>query len=68
MHEVDARGLSCPEPAMMALEAINAFPGEEIRILVSSAVSKQNVSEIAKKRGREVVVEQDGMDFILTVR
>ena len=68
MHEVDARGLSCPEPAMMALEAINEFPGEEIRILVSSAVSKQNVSEIARKRGREVSVEQDGMDFVLTVR
>lgn len=65
MQEVDARGLSCPEPALMAMEAINDFPGEKIRVLVSTATQKQNVTEIAQQRGRSVTAQQIGEDFEL---
>ena len=67
MHEVDARGLSCPEPALMAMEAINSFPGEEIRVLVSAASQKQNVTELAQSRGRKVTANQIGEDFELII-
>lgn len=68
MQEVDARGLSCPEPALMAMEAMNDFPDEEIRVLVSAAVQKQNVTEIAQKQGRQVTATQDGADFVLIIK
>ena len=63
MHEVDARGLSCPEPAMMAMDALDEFPDEPIKVLVSSATAKVNVSEIAAKRGRKVSVRRVGDDY-----
>ena len=68
MQEVDARGLSCPEPALMAMEAMNDYPDEEIRVLVSAAVQKQNVTEIAKKKGRQVTATQEGADFVLVIK
>ncbi|ANE21906.1 MAG: sulfurtransferase TusA family protein [Eggerthellaceae bacterium] len=68
MHEVDARGLSCPEPALMTVEAINEFPNEPFRVLVSNATSKQNVVEILTKRGRTPQVSQDGLDFVIDVK
>ena len=67
MQEVDARGLSCPEPALMAMEAMDSFPGEEIRVLVSTATQKQNVTELAQSKGRSVSATQEGADFILTI-
>ncbi len=68
MQEVDARGLSCPEPALMAMEAMNDYPDEEIRVLVSAAVQKQNVTEIAQKKGRQVTATQEGADFVLVIK
>ena len=68
MQEVDARGLSCPEPALMAMEAMNDFPNEEIRVLVSAATQKQNVTEIAVKKGRQVTATQEGADFVLIIK
>ena len=68
MQEVDARGLSCPEPALMAMEAMNEYPNEEIRVLVSAAVQKQNVTEIAQKQGRQVTATQEGADFVLIIK
>lgn len=68
MQEVDARGLSCPEPALMAMEAINNYPGEEIRVLVSTATQKQNVTELAQNKGRTATAAQDGNDFVITIK
>ena len=68
MQEVDARGLSCPEPALMAMEAMNDYPDEEIRVIVSTAVQKQNVTEIAQKKGRQVTATQEGADFVLVIK
>lgn len=68
MQEVDARGLSCPEPALMAMEAMDAYPSEEIRVLVSTATQKQNVTEIALQKGRSVTASEDGNDFVLSIQ
>lgn len=68
MHEVDARGLSCPEPALMAMQAMDSYPNEEIRVLVSTATQKQNVTEIAQKKGRQVTAAQEGEDYVLNIQ
>ena len=67
MIEVDARGLSCPEPALMAMDAMNEYPNDKIRVLVSTATQKQNVTEIAQKQGRQVSATQEGADFALVI-
>lgn len=66
--EVDARGLSCPEPLLLATDAVRASNGEEVRVLVSSTAARDNVKGVAKKAKREAVVEELGADFVVTIR
>lgn len=67
MQEVDARGLSCPEPALMAMEAMDEFATEEIRVLVSTATQKQNIADVAKKKGRVATFEREGEDYVIVI-
>ena len=52
----------------MAMEAMNDYPDEEIRVIVGAAVQKQNVTEIAQKKGRQVTATQEGADFVLVIK
>lgn len=67
MVEVDARGLQCPEPVMMMVNAIKANPDETIRVLVSSAIPRDNCERMAKKKGKTVEITEEGSDFVLTL-
>lgn len=67
MYEVDARGLSCPEPLMMVSGALKDHPGETLKVLVSEPHSKTNVEKFAKNQGRSVKVKEIGSEFELTI-
>ena len=62
---VDARGLSCPQPVILARKAIQAgeFP---IEVLVETVTSRENVRRMAEKQGVQVAVEEIGDEFKLT--
>lgn len=65
---VDARGLSCPQPVIMARKAIteNEFP---IELLVETATSRDNVCRMAEKSGCTVSVAAVSDDeFKLTIQ
>jgi tRNA 2-thiouridine synthesizing protein A len=64
--EVDARGLSCPQPVILAKKAIQAgeFP---IEVLVETVTSRENVRRMAEKEGCQVDVEDLGDEFKLTL-
>jgi tRNA 2-thiouridine synthesizing protein A len=66
MNTVDARGLSCPQPVILAKKAIEAgqFP---IQVLVETVTSRENVRRMAEKAGYKVAVEQTGDEFKLTI-
>lgn len=51
MKEVDARGLSCPEPIMLTAEALKGTK-EPVKVLVSEPHQKTNVEKLVKDRGR----------------
>lgn len=63
MIEVDARGLSCPEPLMMTQAALKKCKGESVKVLVSEAYAKNNVEKYGKAQGKEVTVTSVGNDF-----
>ena len=65
-HTVDARGLSCPQPVIMARNAIKTgkFP---IEVLVETVTSRENVRRAAEKLGCSVKVEQMEEEFKLTL-
>ncbi len=68
MIELDAKGLFCPEPLMMASDAIKKNPGERIVIEVDQGSAKENISRLARKKGLALNVEDldDGV-FRLTI-
>ena len=65
-HTVDARGLSCPQPVILARNAIQAgqFP---IEVLVETVTSRENVRRAAEKLGCAVQVEDLEDEFRLTL-
>jgi tRNA 2-thiouridine synthesizing protein A len=66
MKSVDARGLSCPQPVILARNAIDAgqFP---IEVLVESVTSRENVRRMAEKTGCTVTIAEIGDEFKLTL-
>ena len=64
---VDARGLSCPQPVILARKAIQAgeFP---IEVLVETVTSRQNVRRASERLGCqvEVIDKDDEFKLILT--
>jgi TusA-related sulfurtransferase len=54
---VDARGLSCPQPAMLAQEALKKTGKGTVEILVDSSTARENVSRLARNSGWNVNVE-----------
>ena len=52
--EVDVRGLSCPEPVLMVMDAMDEHPGKQIRVLGDEAHTRTNIErtlEYLEKRG-----------------
>lgn len=66
MREVDARGLSCPEPLMLTAEALKQEKGP-VRVLVTEPHQKMNVEKFAKDRGRKTtsIETEDGFAVVI---
>ncbi len=57
MKEVDVRGLACPQPVILTKKAIEAG-AEQIEVLVSGDVARDNVRRMAEKLGCSVSYEK----------
>jgi tRNA 2-thiouridine synthesizing protein A len=65
-NQVDARGLSCPQPVMLAQKAVeaNKFP---IEVLVDTATARENVRRMAEMKGLKVKIQSSTDEFRLTL-
>lgn len=66
MKEVDARGLSCPEPIMLTAEALKGATGP-VKVLVSEPHQKMNVEKLAKDRGKKSTSTEKGGCFEIVI-
>lgn len=66
MKEVDARGLSCPEPIMLTAEALKNADGP-VKVLVSEPHQKTNVEKLAKDRGKKATSKEVGSEFEIII-
>ena len=66
MKKVDARGYSCPQPVIMARQAVLAgeFPFE---VLVDTVTSRENVRRATQAMGCKVTVHEYEDGFSLTI-
>ncbi len=68
-EKVDARGLSCPQPVLMALSKMKELGTGEIEVLVDNAGSRENVSRAATKQGWEVAeVKEEAEEYHLLLK
>ena len=65
MIEVDVRGFSCPIPVVRTKRAMEKNPREVLTVLIETAVSKENVSRLAKSMGYIVKVEGVSAEYCL---
>ena len=69
MNEVvDARGLSCPQPVLETLNAIQRLGSGRIEVLVDTDTSKENVTRAAEAKGWQLQSdspEGDGFHLVL---
>jgi len=59
---VDARGLSCPQPVLMTLDAIKSGSDGALEVIVDNMASRENVVRAAENKGWDVsdIKENDG--------
>ena len=67
MIEVDARGLSCPEPVILTMNAMTKGGAEPIQVTVSHTVARDNLCSLAKKRKRTATAQRVGDDFVIEI-
>jgi tRNA 2-thiouridine synthesizing protein A len=66
MNEIiDARGLSGPQPVVLAKKAIDKIGKGTIEILVDTVTSRENVSRLARSAGYQVSVEEKEGECLL---
>lgn len=66
MKEVDARGLSCPEPIMLTDEALRESDGP-VKVLVNESHQKTNVEKFARNHGKKVTTTIKGSEFEIVI-
>ena len=64
---IDAKGLSCPQPVLMFMEAIKSSADKELIVLVDSDVSMENVTRAAESKNCTVTVTRQEDEYRLTI-
>jgi TusA-related sulfurtransferase len=64
---IDARGLSCPQPVLVSLEAVKKAGQGRLVVLVDSEAGKENVSRAVQGRGWKVDIQEDEGEYRLVL-
>jgi selenium metabolism protein YedF len=67
-REVDARGLSCPQPVIQTQKALEAMAEGILRVIVDDLVAKENVQRLAESQGCSVEVKEEGGVYHLKIK
>ncbi len=68
MALVDARGLSCPQPVLLALGEMKKLGQGSLEILVDTDTSVENVTRAAASQGWDVkAVQSEGAGYRLII-
>jgi len=67
-QEIDARGLSCPQPVLLTRRALQSLDTGEVTVLIDTMTQVHNCSRAAEKLGWQPSVEEQSEVFKLTLR
>ncbi len=63
-NTVDARGLSCPQPAMLTRQALQKLSKGILEVIVDNSTARENVSRTARNLGWEIYIDERSEDDI----
>lgn len=67
-EQIDARGLSCPQPVLLTVSKLKDIRSGEIEVLVDNETSKENVTRAALAQGWSVSrIKEDDDIFVVTL-
>ena len=66
--EVDARGLSCPEPVLLTANALKANPGAQLRIMANEAHVRMNVEKLLRSKKVPFETEEIGSEYVILTK
>lgn len=65
MVQIDARGMSCPQPVLITKKALENNP-EGVEILVDNTTAKMNVERFMKNAGYKVTIKEEDDSYKLS--
>ena len=68
MERLDARGLSCPQPVVLAKNYIDKNGSGEFEIIVDTGTARDNITRLAGNCGWAVSARTEGDDSVLTLK
>lgn len=68
MTTIDARGLSCPQPALLTRNALRQAGRGEIHVLVDTETARDNCTRVARREGWQVEVLEEGETYHLVLK
>ena len=69
MKQIDARGLSCPEPVIRSRRAVDEMnPEDQAEILVETGAARDNVLRAVRSLGCDTVAEEHQGGFRIHIR
>jgi TusA-related sulfurtransferase len=69
-EQIDARGLSCPQPVILAHQKMKELNNGTFEVIVDTDTSRENIMRLAKNEGWEVVETKKTQEsgYILILR
>lgn len=65
--QIDARGVSCPQPVLMTKKALGENPSG-IEVLVDNSTARNNVERYAKNLGYKIEIQGKDDNIKITIR
>ncbi|MDY6863067.1 MAG: sulfurtransferase-like selenium metabolism protein YedF [Thermodesulfobacteriota bacterium] len=66
-REIDARGLSCPQPVINTKKALEDFVEGIIRVIVDNPIARDNVKRFAESQECKVEIEEKGEEYYIEI-
>ena len=64
-EQVDARGLSCPQPVVVTRKKMDQIGKGTIEVMVDTATSRDNIERMANNQGWQVEIKEKEDEFLL---
>jgi len=62
-EQLDARGLSCPQPVILTEKMIEQLKKGKLEVLVDTDTAKENISRLARKKGWDIEIVPEGKEY-----